>query len=549
MASGESSEAELKYERCYISPGLANVPHSYTTSSATFSDRQTFENLSALKAIPQIRNWAAKKNFRSAIYIPIGTEHIVQAHVWIFAQTPAQVKLAEFDELFLNLLHEKATTSLRLLRTIKALSSLAQSTGGQSFELKDYLKSLCGLGVDLLEADPVTLFTSQSNKLDEKLRYRDGYYAGGFKDKAITYMYEGKSKEAEREVALPNRIMADTQDEFFKDFRSEDELIDYLKKTGSNPYLEPGAIKPFWVRENIKSVVAVRLQLQDTPLGVMFFNYRRERTVSPEDKRLVQAFAYLASSAIATARSMLYLQEATKEATEQKDRYADAYFVVARGINHDVRNSLNDLAILELQLEKKLFPSLTGNQRDQFKKIFQDISNKAENLEKLLDVFNFESRRFETIDIKEIIRSNIQYFSKGLLETPEYEITMHTADIEILPDIEGDPGMFHMVINNLLSNAVKAIQKKKKDYVEGEITIKVVDLGEYIQIRIEDNGIGVRSEWDELIYQPYFSERKDGVGFGLFFVKEVIKNYFRGRIFHESKLGKGATFILEIPTS
>ncbi|MEO1382297.1 MAG: hypothetical protein AAFV78_03550, partial [Bacteroidota bacterium] len=34
--SGESSEAELKYERCYISPGLANVPHSYTTSSATF---------------------------------------------------------------------------------------------------------------------------------------------------------------------------------------------------------------------------------------------------------------------------------------------------------------------------------------------------------------------------------------------------------------------------------------------------------------------------------------------------------------------------------
>ncbi|MEO1419233.1 MAG: GAF domain-containing protein, partial [Bacteroidota bacterium] len=277
--SGESSEAELKYERCYISPRLANVPHSYTTSSATFSDRQTFDNLSALKAIPQIRNWAGKKNFRSAIYIPIGTEHIVQAHVWIFAQTPAQVKLAEFDELFLSLLHEKATTSLRLLRTIKALSSLAQLPGKQDIELRDYLKSLCGLGVDLLEADPVTLFTSQSDKLDEKLRYRDGYYAGGFKDRTIIHMYEGKSKEAEREVALPNRIMADAQEEFFRDFRSEDELIDYINKTGSNPYLEPGAIEPFWVREDIKSVVAVRLQLQDTPLGVMFFNYRRERTL------------------------------------------------------------------------------------------------------------------------------------------------------------------------------------------------------------------------------------------------------------------------------
>lgn len=548
ITSGESSEAELKYERCYVSPGLLSIPHSYITSSVALSDRQTFENLSALKAIPQIRNWAGKKNFRSAIYIPIGTEHIVQAHVWIFAQTPAQVKLAEFDELFLNLLHEKAATSLRLLRTIKALSSLGQLPGYQDVELGSYLKNLCELGVDLLEADPVTLFTSRSDKLTDKLRLRDGYYAGGFKDKTITYKYEGKSKDSEKEVTLPNRIMADTQDEFVKDFHSENELIDYLNKTGSNPYLELGAVEPFMTRENIKSVIAVRLQLQDTPLGVMFFNYRHERTVSPEDKRLVQAFAYLASSAIATARSMFHLQEATKEATEQKDRYADAYFVVARGINHDVRNSLNDLAMLEIQLEKKLFPSLTSKQKSHFKEIFQNINSKSENLEKLLDVFNFESRRFETIDIKEIIRSNIQYFSKGLLETPEYEIAMHTADIETLPDIEGDPGMFHMVINNLLSNAVKSIQKKKSDYVEGEIIIKGVDLGDAIQIRIEDNGIGVKSEWDELIYQPYFSEREDGVGFGLFFVKEVTKSYFKGRIFHESKVGKGATFILEIPT-
>ncbi|HYG40359.1 MAG TPA: ATP-binding protein [Cytophagales bacterium] len=111
------------------------------------------------------------------------------------------------------------------------------------------------------------------------------------------------------------------------------------------------------------------------------------------------------------------------------------------------------------------------------------------------------------------------------------------------PEICQDKTRLKIILNNLLSNAIK-FQKSSpghKPYVK----ISSFRNGDELQIEVEDNGEGIRSEQLEKIFQMFYRghEKASGSGLGLYIAKEATSK-INGSISVRSEYGKGSTFVI-----
>jgi signal transduction histidine kinase len=104
------------------------------------------------------------------------------------------------------------------------------------------------------------------------------------------------------------------------------------------------------------------------------------------------------------------------------------------------------------------------------------------------------------------------------------------------------------VITNLLGNAIKFTPEG------GKITIKAWTENNLVNVSIKDNGIGVAPENHQKIFENFgqvgdvLKDRPKGTGLGLPICKKIIEN-FGGKIRIESALGKGSTFVFNLPVA
>jgi len=97
------------------------------------------------------------------------------------------------------------------------------------------------------------------------------------------------------------------------------------------------------------------------------------------------------------------------------------------------------------------------------------------------------------------------------------------------------------ILVNILQNAREALNGK------GKVTVTVgVRRDESVEIAVADTGPGIAPEKIERIFEQYYSTKEKGTGLGLAIVKHNMELY-AGTVWAESKLGKGATFILTFP--
>ena len=108
-------------------------------------------------------------------------------------------------------------------------------------------------------------------------------------------------------------------------------------------------------------------------------------------------------------------------------------------------------------------------------------------------------------------------------------------DVQVIADAE----QIKRVINNIVSNSIKYIDKPK-----GYINIRVKDVGDFVQVEIEDNGKGIATKDLPLIFNRFYrtdasrNSSKGGSGIGLSIVKKIIEDH-GGRIWATSKEGIG----------
>lgn len=108
-----------------------------------------------------------------------------------------------------------------------------------------------------------------------------------------------------------------------------------------------------------------------------------------------------------------------------------------------------------------------------------------------------------------------------------------------------DKSRLKIILNNLLSNAIKFHRKLGEDQF---IKVSAHSTSKLISIKVEDNGQGIRPEYQQHIFEMFYraNETEKGSGLGLYIAKEAAEK-IGGTVRVESEYGKGSVFTVEIP--
>ena len=140
-------------------------------------------------------------------------------------------------------------------------------------------------------------------------------------------------------------------------------------------------------------------------------------------------------------------------------------------------------------------------------------------------------------DIFEIIGKQIFYSNINMT------INYDNEDEELL--IYGYENEFKQVLLNLINNAKNKIVEKKSDD-KYNLTINIRKKPSYTTIAIIDDGGNIDNKIIDKIFEPYFTTKEDGTGFGLYMAKVIIEDKMDGIISAQNK-GNNVIFTLKLP--
>ncbi len=236
--------------------------------------------------------------------------------------------------------------------------------------------------------------------------------------------------------------------------------------------------------------------------------------------------------------------EAANERLKELDRLKNEFIST---VTHELRTPLTSVRALAEILHTN--PDLDPDRQNRFSGI---IIKESERLSRLInDVLDFQKIESGTIqwqisalDFKEVIEDSVTSTKQFIIEK-NIKLKLHVPETKA--SIKGDPDRLIQVMVNLISNAVKFC-----DPEHGMINIGMLVEDDHIKVYVRDNGIGISQENLELIFEE-FRQVKDtskgrplGTGLGLTITRHII-DYHQGKIWVESDLGQGSTFLFTIP--
>jgi len=224
-----------------------------------------------------------------------------------------------------------------------------------------------------------------------------------------------------------------------------------------------------------------------------------------------------------------------KEAEAQKD-----IFLSVAG--HELKTPLTALKTLlhiyknEIIADNDACPGVLEQAENQLLRIERLVGN-------LLDVSKINAHkmvyRFEEFNFGEMIKESVERIQQ---QTGTHTIVME-QNAKVL--FIGDKLRLEQVMNNLLSNAIKYSPSADK------IIVKSFVQQNELYVSVQDFGIGIASENQKDIYNPYYrvntaSTNFEGLGIGLYICSEIIKSHL-GKLWVDSVPEQGSTFHFKLP--
>jgi signal transduction histidine kinase len=298
-----------------------------------------------------------------------------------------------------------------------------------------------------------------------------------------------------------------------------------------------------WIRsQGLKSHACLPLTIEGRTIGTLSLFTGYFYKFYDSDRVFLQKTTDLIAIFIERLRVVRELRRTSQERDNAKDRILSAarstgYTQALQGVLHQYKNELLSFCNILQEISEAGVVRRTEQMIQRQIELYQD---RITTIQK-----EFESDNPTPINVNDVIREVITHF-----ETRERNITIEIDFEPDIPYIMLNQADLTDVIYSLLSNAMKAVQKANRKQGEVAVTTEISksDGITYIQIGVEDNGVGIRKEQSSKIFEKGFTNYRNegGTGQGLFIAREILSHY-GGKIFFESTMGKGSKFWIKIP--
>lgn len=208
---------------------------------------------------------------------------------------------------------------------------------------------------------------------------------------------------------------------------------------------------------------------------------------------------------------------------------------------HDLRAPIRSIfswtEFLEMDLPKERSPQI----EEALGHIKTSSKHANDLIDHILDLarIKLEPSAIREVDLNEVVSS--------ILSGLKIQIESFNAQIIAahLPKVYGTPSHIHSLFSNLIENAIKYRSPSRRL----EIRIGFKEYGEMYQFYVQDNGIGIQSDYREKIFEKFFRLEGDsstGTGIGLAICKKIVE-LKGGRIWTTSQVDVGSTFFFTLP--
>ena len=244
------------------------------------------------------------------------------------------------------------------------------------------------------------------------------------------------------------------------------------------------------------------------------------------------------------------------------------------GIAHEIRNPLNfvnNFSELSAELTEELFEKFENQAEHLDTETSEDIAELLTDLTANLKKINQHGQRadkivgnmllhsrgqsgqWEATDLNSLLAEYINLAYHGMrAKEAGFNITIETDYDNDIGEVEVVPQDIGRVFLNIISNACYAAYKKKQEMGEKfspVLDVRTRNLGDRIEIRIRDNGSGIKPEVLDKIFNPFFTTKPpaEGTGLGLSISQDVIVQQHRGELKVETEVGNYTEFIIILP--
>jgi len=333
---------------------------------------------------------------------------------------------------------------------------------------------------------------------------------------------------------------------FMGEIKAQRLFTDYAEKVGANDIdnIPENAALVHFVETNLTGAIG------SASARIMVASVVEEEALELDDvMRILDEASQLRAYSEALVEKSRSLEQTTKElqtANEQLkslDRLKDNFM---SSVTHELRTPLTSIrAMTELMLDD---PDMEEEQRLEFLSI---VVAEAERLSRLvnqvLDMAKIEAGHAEwhssEVDILELVKQSVSSISSSYNERG-VELEIHAPKHVGL--IRADADRLIQVLLNLLSNAVKFVPDEN-----GHVELHIQDATEGITIEVIDNGPGIVSEKQNLVFEKFRQIEGEadsliGTGLGLPISRQIVE-HFGGRMWLKSKIGEGACFGFFLP--
>ena len=222
---------------------------------------------------------------------------------------------------------------------------------------------------------------------------------------------------------------------------------------------------------------------------------------------------------------MIYKLKNQQEKLLNSERH-EAWSTVARKLAHEIKNPLTPIQLTIDNLRSKYLKNFNETDKSKFKNNLNIILNQIKQIENLVNEFSDFARMPKPVikenDLVKIIYNNIKLLEKL---NPSIKILLNHNHDAI--NFDCDLEQINRAIFNLIKNSIESINEKRLKNVdfEGIINIEITKRRAYIDIVIEDNGVGFAKQNNKELIKPYYTTKKNGSGLGLSIVNKIITDH------------------------